>query len=245
MFVVASRYMRSELLLNDYPDDRIVVVPPGTDDPAELVAPEISPLSDERPVVLFAGRLTRHKGVDLLVEALHHVRTPAHLVIAGGGPEGHGVNEAGQRLPARHSFTMTGSLDPGFLHEWYGRARLVVVPSMWGEPFGLVGIEAMAHARPVVAFDRGGVRQWLDEGVTGLAVRGGDVAALGVAIERLLSNHALAAALGAGARERFLTDFTARGHAERLCAVLATASGGEAAAVAASNARSLNTAHAG
>jgi glycosyltransferase involved in cell wall biosynthesis len=210
-----------------------------------MVAPGISPLSNDRPVVLFAGRLTRHKGVDLLVEAFHHVQTPAHLVIAGAGPESESVNQAGQRLPSRHSFTMTGSLDPEFLHEWYGRARLVVVPSMWGEPFGLVGIEAMAHARPVVAFDRGGVRQWLDEDVTGLAVRGGDVAALGDAIEKVLSNRALAVAMGAAARERFLIDFTARGHAERLCAALATASGGEAAAVAASNARSLSVAPAG
>ncbi len=225
LFVVASSYMRSELLLNDYAAARIAVVPLGTEDPREHGDPPASDSADRRPMVLFAGRMTRHKGADLLVQAMHAVRTPANLVLAGFGPEVEAVERAGRSLPLRHNFMMTGPLDPSALSARYDRAAVIVVPSMWAEPFGLVGIEAMAHGRPVIAFDRGGVRQWLEHDVTGLAVRGGDIQALGEAIDRVLTDRALAAALGAAGRSRFLSHFTARGHAERLRVALAAVTG--------------------
>ena len=79
-------------------------------------------------------------------------------------------------------------------------AAFVVLPSRWAEPFGYVGIEAFARGRTVVAYDMGGVRTWLDDGVNGLAVRPGDERALGDAIDTLLHDNARRTALARRAR---------------------------------------------
>ena len=84
------------------------------------------------------------------------------------------------------------------------------MPSRWAEPFGFIGIEAMHHGRPVVAFAVGGIPDWLEPDVTGLLVPEQDVPALARAIERLLTDDALASTLGRNAyrraRERFSFD---------------------------------------
>jgi glycosyltransferase involved in cell wall biosynthesis len=80
-------------------------------------------------------------------------------------------------------------------------STLVAVPSLWGEPFGLAGIEAFARGRPVAAYDSGAIGEWLDPAAGTLVARG-DEAALAMAVERLCepavwrdcSNGALAAA---------------------------------------------------
>ena len=84
---------------------------------------------------------------------------------------------------------------------------MLVLPSLWPEPFGLVGPEAMAYGKPVVAFDVGGVREWLVDRVNGLLVPRGDVPSLAAAIAELQMDPQLRARLGEGARlcvkERF------------------------------------------
>jgi glycosyltransferase involved in cell wall biosynthesis len=222
LYVVASRYMRDELLLNGFAADRIAIAPPGT----EVTIPharEAERSPDGRPIVLFAGRVTRHKGTDLLVRSMEHVATPAHLVVAGGGNGVDAVREEGRSLPSRHTMAITGLLEPDALDAWYEGAAVVVVPSMWGEPFGLVGIEAMARERPVVGFDRGAIGEWLDHGTTGLLVPGGDVRALGEAIDSLLVDPSKAQRMGRAGRDRVLAEYTAARHAERLLAALRAA----------------------
>jgi glycosyltransferase involved in cell wall biosynthesis len=222
LFVVASRYMQEELLVNGFPSDRIAVAPPGTEVTyAKAREPERSP--DGRPIVLFAGRVTRHKGADLLVRSMQTVATPSLLVIAGDGTGMDAVREEARSLPGRHSIVFPGLLEPDALDAWYQGASVVVVPSVWGEPFGLVGIEAMARERPVVGFDRGAIGEWLDHGVTGLLVSGGDVRALGEAIDSLLGDPELAARMGRAGRERVLAEYTVARHAERLLAGLTAA----------------------
>jgi glycosyltransferase involved in cell wall biosynthesis len=85
---------------------------------------------------------------------------------------------------------------------FYARARLVVVPSMIPESFGLVGIEAMACARPVVAFDSGGIRDWLPDGDVGFLVPRGDLRTLAARIDLLLADDTLVEAMGAAAQRR-------------------------------------------
>jgi glycosyltransferase involved in cell wall biosynthesis len=106
------------------------------------------------------------------------------------------------------------------------RARSLIacaraLPSLWAEPFGLVGIEAFARGRPVVAYDAGGVRAWLEDGTNGFAVRLGDEAALARAMETLANDPALRARLGARAR----TDAERNRIAPALDALLAHAFG--------------------
>jgi glycosyltransferase involved in cell wall biosynthesis len=102
----------------------------------------------------------------------------------------------------------------------YSRAALVAVPSLWPEPFGLVGLEAASLGIPAVAFDVGGVRQWLDPNRTGVLV---DPASgsegLGAAIAALLADRSTRVRLGE--RARLACDGMSRAaHLDRLEAVL-------------------------
>jgi glycosyltransferase involved in cell wall biosynthesis len=148
----------------------------------------------EGEFVLFVGALSRHKGLDVLLEAHGRLRRPVPLVLIGSRWPGM------PRVP--DGVTV--------LHDWpheavrlaWERCTLGVVPSVWREPFGLVALEAMAAARPVVASDIGGLSEIVAPGETGLLVAPGDAVQLTDAIARLLDDPALRARMGRAARER-------------------------------------------
>lgn len=80
--------------------------------------------------------------------------------------------------------------------ELFAEADAAVFPFRWQEPFGLCGLEAAAHGVPVVAFDLGGVREWLIDGVTGIAVKPFDGKAMAAAVARLRDSAACDAKWG-------------------------------------------------
>jgi glycosyltransferase involved in cell wall biosynthesis len=133
--------------------------------------------------VLYVGRLSEEKGVLELVEAARGLP----LRVIGDGP-------LRDRVPSE------GFVPPAELGAWYERAAIVCAPSR-REGYGVVVREAMAWGRPVVATAVGGLRDAVEDGVTGLLVPPGDVAALRAALERLLGDSALRARLGAAGRE--------------------------------------------
>ena len=157
----------------------VQVIPSGVELPDE-VGKEASP-----PEVLYAGRLSREKGILELVEAASGL----NLVVAGDGP-------LRDRVPGARGFVPHDELD-----RLYARAAVVACPSR-REGFGVACLEAMAHGRPVVATSVGGLRDLVVDGKTGLLVPPGDVRALRSALERLLGDADLRRALGTAARER-------------------------------------------
>jgi glycosyltransferase involved in cell wall biosynthesis len=160
----------------------VALVPSGVAVPDE-VGEEASP-----PEVLFAGRLSREKGILELVEAMRGL-DGARLVVAGDGP-------LRDRVPGALGFVA-----PDDLARLYSRAALVACPSR-REGYGVACAEAMAHGRPVVASAVGGLLDLVADGETGLAVPPGDVDALREAIQRLLADRELRRRLGGAARER-------------------------------------------
>jgi len=86
---------------------------------------------------------------------------------------------------------------------------LVVIPSLWDEPFGLVVTEAMAAGRPVVAYKSGGIPEIVIDGVTGILVPRGDVKALISAVEYLIEHEEIARRMGREGRKRVEKYFSA------------------------------------
>ena len=164
------------------------VIPSGVDVPEE-VGEEADP-----PEVLFAGRLSREKGILELVEAMRGL-DGARLVVAGDGP-------LRDRVPGALGFVSHEELE-----RLYERASVVACPSH-REGFGVVCAEAMAHAKPVVAGAVGGVLDLVVDGETGLLVPPRDVEALRAALERLLGDRDLRRRLGAAARGRARRHFS-------------------------------------
>jgi glycosyltransferase involved in cell wall biosynthesis len=112
-----------------------------------------------------------------------------------------------------------GFVPPRELGPWYERAALLVVPSR-REGYGMAAREAMAHGRPVVATAVGGLVDAVEDGVTGLLVRPGDVPGLRHAVERLLADARLRTTLGAAARARAESEWSTGTFGERLREVL-------------------------
>ena len=161
------------------------VIPSGVDPPPEVGA------EAEPPEVLFAGRLSREKGVLELLEAAQGLK----LVTAGDGP-------LRSRVPAALGFVPHDQLQ-----RLYARAAVVACPSR-REGFGVTCLEAMAHGRPVVATAVGGLRDLVVDGETGVLVPPRDPAALRAALDRLLADRDLRRRLGAAGRERAQRKFS-------------------------------------
>lgn len=188
---------------------------PALDDPRAALG-----IDRDAPLVLLPGRINSWKGQEILVEAARRLRDrhpEARYLIVGCTPPGQDhylqtlesrIRDAGlERIVLRRDFV------PG-LDALLAAADLVVVPSTRPEPFGLVAIEAMAHARPVIATDAGGLAEIVVHGTTGLLVPPGDAEALAGAIADLLRSPRRAARLGRAGRTRQREHFTLRRYAE-------------------------------
>ena len=198
---VDSHYMKQNLVANGFLADRIEVLPPFVS-----VKPSRSP-PRPNPIALFASRLERNKGTQLLPKIAEHLPPGAKLVVAGEGELRDELLEAAARAELKDRLIFRGWLDREQLTRAYREAQVIIFPSLVEEPFGRVGIEAMAVGRPVVAFDVGGVREWLTHGETGFLVPRGDVKKMAEFTGLLLENPDLANRLGSTARERALSSF--------------------------------------
>jgi UDP-glucose:(glucosyl)LPS alpha-1,2-glucosyltransferase len=102
---------------------------------------------------------------------------------------------------ANHALVL-GSVTPERMHEIYAQADLVIVPSQFEEPFGMVALEALAAGRPVLAFRRGGLPEFIADGQNGFLMKGtDDPARLAERIDALLGDPASLARVAAAARE--------------------------------------------
>jgi glycosyltransferase involved in cell wall biosynthesis len=187
--------MREELVRAGLPSALVRVLPYFTSEerptPEPLDATTQTFLDrDARPLLLCAARLVLpDKGVDYLLTALGHLEHRAKLVVAGDGPARAWLEEKARAEGLTDDVCFSGWLAPGRLESLYAACDVVVFPSVWDEPFGLIGLEARAHGKPVVAFDVGGVREWLQDDVSGLLAPRGDTLAMAERIARLLDQE--------------------------------------------------------
>jgi glycosyltransferase involved in cell wall biosynthesis len=158
--------------------------------------------------LLFSGRMEYLKGGHVFIDALPEVAAaldnPLHVTFAGDGRE----RQAWERRAARQqnrklNFDFIGWVDRSRIEELLETCDLLVVPSLWPEPFGLVGPEAGLFSVPVAAFDVGGIPDWLVDGVNGYLASGGPPTSAGLAqaIIKCLRDPATHARLSRGAFE--------------------------------------------
>jgi glycosyltransferase involved in cell wall biosynthesis len=159
-------------------------------------------------MVAFVGRLNRWKGYEVLVEAaalLADELPDVRFTIAGAPPMGEEWRTEAllrhiERLNLRDRFDLPGFVEDGW--SVFARSTIVVVPSVWPEPFGLVTLEAMASGTAVVATAHGGSMEIIESGKSGLLIPPGDPWALAGAVRRLLLDDELRERLAASGRRR-------------------------------------------
>lgn len=201
---VLSRFMKENLLRNGFEEEKIHILPPVIDLREKDSAGEEPDGGELR--ILYLGQLIRGKGVDLLLRALSSLKIPWRATAAGDGNDRAMLEELAGRLGIADRVRFTGwqeDTDPCF-----ARCDVAVFPSRWQEPFGLSGAEALGHGVPVVAFDTGGVREWLEDGETGFIVPEQDTAGMALRLETLYREPALRKRMGSLGKTRIRERFS-------------------------------------
>jgi starch synthase len=223
--IAVSQGMRKDVL-TCYPEvdsKRVHVIHNGID--ADVYRPQLSEeavarlgVDPSRPFALFAGRLTRQKGLHLLLAAAHKIDPRYQLVIVASSPDtpeiGAEVGALAERVRSeRGNLVWIARFIPleDLIH-LYSSAAVFVCPSVY-EPFGLVNLEAMACETAVVASRVGGIPEIVVEGETGYLVDYDPenvdefTTALAARIQQVLSDPDLARRMGMAGRERVLRHF--------------------------------------
>jgi glycosyltransferase involved in cell wall biosynthesis len=217
--VVASEHMRREFVRSGADPARVRTNPLF---PTEPVDPAVSPAPAE-PAVVFLGRMTALKGGDLLIRAVHHATArlgrAIRLTMVGDGPRRGEWEALASSLAVPCVFTGWKS----GAERWpiVRGASVVAIPSVWPEPFGLVGLEAGALGVPAVAVAVGGIGEWLRDGQNGVAVAApATPRSLGDALAAVLGDRDRLAALRVGAHQ-VAREMTLANHIDRLEAIFA------------------------
>jgi glycosyltransferase involved in cell wall biosynthesis len=169
---VASEYMKEHLLLHGFKDEKISKIALFSE-PANNVEFNNSDSNIKR--FLFVGQLVRGKGVDTLLEAFSRVKKEeVKLDICGDGKQRGELEEMTKALKISSMVKFHGKVAPNELSKYYLDAYAVIVPSRAPETFNLVGLEAMKHAKAVIATDVGGIGEWLKDGENGFTFPSND-----------------------------------------------------------------------
>jgi D-inositol-3-phosphate glycosyltransferase len=197
--------------LYDAPSDRIELVPPGVDhaffSPGDRAGARAALGLDDRPTLLFVGRIQPLKGLTVAIRALAQLRGADSRLLVVGGPSGSDGPAEMRRVLALVDELDLGDrvrfVDPQEHHRlstYYRASDVVVVPSR-SESFGLVALEAAACGVPVVASDVGGLRSLVQDGVTGRLAADREPSSFAAAVESVLADPVAATAMGAAGAE--------------------------------------------
>jgi glycosyltransferase involved in cell wall biosynthesis len=216
-FIAPSRFLERKLAEGGFDPDKIAWLP-------NFVDVEESSTGPGGDYYLYFGRLSREKGIDILIRAAARLGR-GRLRILGDGPE----RPALERLAAEQ-----GAADIKFLGHRSGEelrrilcgAQFVVLPSRWYENLPFSIMEAFAAGRPVVASDLGGIPEMVDDGVNGFLFPSGDEGALADRIATLLDSPELREEMGRRGWEKSREIYNAEYHYGRIMEIYGELSSG-------------------
>ena len=195
-FACITDFQRRKLIAAGFPAEKIVVIPNSMD-------ADVTSEPKQGSYVAFSGRLSREKGVDLIIEAAR--RNPTIPFKLAGATRDKSLID---NLPS--NVELKGYLSRQALSDFYANARFFVMASRWYEGFPMTILETAAYAKPMIAPDHGGFTEIIVKGndAIGILTPPGDAEALSDAIATLWSNQSLTATLGKKANEKLLTQYS-------------------------------------
>lgn len=208
MFIAVSQFLRRKLLEQGFPAEKVLVKYTGVD------TGKFRPASTEdRPIILFVGRLVAFKGAEFLIKAASEVQRqlPAvELVLIGDGPLRKDLERLAKQSLRHHRFL--GIQTSEEVCNWMNRASVLCMPSVTmrsgeAEGFGMVCAEAQAVGKPVVAFASGGISEIISHGNTGFLAEERDWRALAGYLMTLLQSAELRKRFGRAARDLMLHQY--------------------------------------
>jgi len=212
--VVASEYMKKHLILHAFEESKIAKIALFSKEVKKI---DILEQRGNEKRFLFVGQLVRGKGIDTLLQAFSSVVSEdIYLDICGSGGQGSELELQVEKLGIKDKVIFHGKVSMDDLSQYYLNAYAVVVPSRAPETFNLVGLEAMKHAKAVIATDVGGIGEWLRDKETGLKFLSNDSASLLVHLQFAIENPKSIEKMGLQGLADYEEKFTAQNHCHTL-----------------------------
>ena len=212
--VVASDYMKEHLLLHAFDEDKISKITLFSK-PADHL--EFKYFLPEEKRFLFVGQLVRGKGVDTLLNAFSKLQSEASMLdICGDGKQREELEEKAKSLGISSRVKFHGKVTPDALSHYYSNAYAVIIPSRAPETFNLVGVEAMKHAKAVIATNVGGIKEWLKDGENGLSFPSNDDNKLASILDLSVKNPKMIKKMGETGLNDYHKKFTSQIHCNKI-----------------------------
>jgi glycosyltransferase involved in cell wall biosynthesis len=196
-FVAVSEFVKQKMIEGGFAEEKITVKP-------NFVYPDPGVSLEKEDYIVYVGRLEAEKGIQHLLEAIKIMKSPVKLKIVGEGTLKSDVLSQIQGTNIEYLGKKT-------LLETYdiiGKAKALVIPSLWHEPFGRVVVEAYAKGTSVIGSRMGGIPELIEDGVTGYTFEAGNKYDLASQIERIYEDEPLTAKMGLSARQVYLDKYT-------------------------------------
>lgn len=209
-----SEYIRNEAIIGGIPEDKVICNPHFT----KFNLPYL-PFNEPEKRFLFVGRLIEQKGIYQLLDAMLPVlqkNADTSLQIIGDGPLYNYVMDFVKDNWLQNRVVVEKWKSSAEISTLMKVSYCVLFPSIYPEAFGLVGIEAAMHSKPVIAFDRGGVSTWLRDGFNGILIKDASSTSLSKAIQTLINDSVLYKEMSENAWEWASAFFSPKRHVERL-----------------------------
>lgn len=194
LIIVPSKYFKLKTMkITGLPENIFFVSPSGG-------VPEVADIKPYKKSEIFIlgyiGRIVESKGIFLLLDVAAFLKKNVGLnnfkiLVAGDGPDRNLFFSKVTDLGLSENFEYLGHFDSAGLSKVYQKIDLLIFPTLLEESLGLVGLEAMAHGKPIVATEIGGITDYLIDGENGFFIRSGDIYGLCEKIIGLYNNPSL------------------------------------------------------
>ena len=207
-YVVPSQFYIDKFVEWGFPREQFVHIPNFVD-----IEESVRPVGAHGNYYVYAGRLSREKGLITLIDAFS--RVSEKLVVAGTGPEELKLKKMAENAGA-NNIVFTGYLAKEALASLVAGSRAVIVPSEWYENCPMSVIEAFAQGKPVVVADIGGLSEMITDGVDGFKFEAGAVDGLIAAVEKVMAlNEAALGEMGHNAMVKAKTTYSREQYLEK------------------------------
>lgn len=206
LFLCPSKYIKQQLVRGGFPENKLRVLPYGIDPNSA------KPNYTHQKYALFVGRLSEEKGIETII-SLAKILPDITFKIVGRGPSMAKLHRAGDKCP---NLEFMGFRMGDELRELYANATVVLIPSRVHEVFPLITLEAMAHGKPVIGSNVGGMGEVIEDGVNGFLVAPLDLHRWTETLMRIFYDEDLRKKLSHNARDLVETRFSLDVHRRKL-----------------------------
>lgn len=212
-YIAPGRFMKEKMAEHGFPADKISVV-------NNCVTADDSPGEPLGGYVLFLGAFIPKKGAQDLISAYRRIKPSADLVLAGSGPYEGCLREMAVENEGNGRIIFPGFLDQATLRKYVRESLFVVVPSLWYENYPYSILQSLASGKAVIGARSGGIPEIVEQGYNGLIYDPGNVDQLAHCMEKLLSDPAETAKMGANSLKKAKNQYNSEKYYRELIGIL-------------------------